>query len=47
MDVMERRLCGRYYLCNVLRTSVCQIVENVKKYEKAIKYHSVKSAAEF
>ena len=34
MEVMERRLCVQCYLWNVLRTSVCQIVENVKKYEK-------------
>ena len=26
---------------------MCQIVENVKKYEKTITYHSVKSVAEF
>ena len=34
IEAMERRLCVWCYLWNVLRTSVCQIVENVKKVWK-------------
>ena len=47
MDVKKGRLSGSCYLGNVLKTNVCQIVENIKNAKKTITHHFVKSVAKF